>query len=135
MECILQEIESSKEAVLRQVDISDIRMTGIRAELLKNVTRLEEFTTDSEAKLTRDQLRIIFTEIVENERNQLRVLKVPGNNLSGLRPGLVAAAVEKLVRVDLEATSITDLAGEIFSKERAHSMLVWGSTLHSDVLN
>ena len=127
MECILQEIESSKEAVLRQVDFSDIRMTGIRAELLKNVTRLEEFTTDSEAKLTRDQLRIIFTEIVENERNQLRVLKVPGNNLSGLRPGLVAAAVEKLVRVDLEATSITDLAGEIFSKERAHSMLVWGS--------
>lgn len=129
MECILQEIESSKEAVLRQVDFSDIRMTGIRAELLKNVTRLEEFTTDSEAKLTRDQLRIIFTEIVENERNQLRVLKVPGNNLSGLRPGLVAAAVEKLVRVDLEATSITDLAGEIFSKERAHSMLVWGSTV------
>ena len=124
MECILQEIESSKEAVLRQVDFSDIRMTGIRAELLKNVTRLEEFTTDSEAKLTRDQLRIIFTEIVENERNQLRVLKVPGNNLSGLRPGLVAAAVEKLVRVDLEATTITDLAGEIFSKERAHSMLV-----------
>ena len=129
MECILQEIESSKEAVLRQVDFSDIRMTGIRAELLKNVTRLEEFTTDSEAKLTRDQLRIIFTEIVENERNQLRVLKVPGNNLSGLRPGLVAAAVEKLVRVDLEATSITDLAAEIFSKERAHSMLVWGSTV------
>ena len=129
MECILQEIESSKEAVIRQVDFSDIRMTGIRAELLKNVTRLEEFTTDSEAKLTRDQLRIIFTEIVENERNQLRVLKVPGNNLSGLRPGLVAAAVEKLVRVDLEATSITDLAGEIFSKERAHSMLVWGSTV------
>ena len=129
MECILQEIESSKEAVLRQVDFSDIRMTGIRAELLKNVTRLEEFTTDSEAKLTRDQLRIIFTEIVENERNQLRVLKVPGNNLSGLRPGLVAAAVEKLVRVDLEATTITDLAGEIFSKERAHSMLVWGSTV------
>ena len=127
MECILQEIESSKEAVLRQVDFSDIRMTGIRAELLKNVTRLEEFTTDSEAKLTRDQLRIIFTEIVENERNQLRVLKVPGNNLSGLRPGLVAAAVEKLVRVDLEATTITDLAGEIFSKERAHSMFVWGS--------
>ena len=129
MECILQEIESSKEAVLRQVDFSDIRMTGIRAELLKNVTRLEEFTTDSEAKLTRDQLRIIFTEIVENERNQLRVLKVPGNNLSGLRPGLVAAAVEKLVRVDLEATSITDLAGEIFSKERAHSMSVWGPTV------
>ena len=129
MECILQEIESSKEAVLRQVDFSDIRMTGIRAELLKNVTRLEEFTTDSEAKLTRDQLRIIFTEIVENERNQLRVLKVPGNNLSGLRPGLVAAAVEKLVRVDLEATAITDLAGEIFSKERAHSMLVWGCTV------
>ena len=129
MECILQEIESSKEAVLRQVDFSDIRMTGIRAELLKNVTRLEEFTTDSEAKLTRDQLRIIFTEIVENERNQLRVLKVPGNNLSGLRPGLVAAAVEKLVSVDLEATSITDLAGEIFNKERAHSMLVWGSTV------
>ena len=129
MECILQEIESSKEAVLRQVDFSDIRMTGIRAELLKNVTRLEEFTTDSEAKLTRDQLRIIFTEIVENERNQLRVLKVPGNNLSGLRPGLVAAAVEKLVSVDLEATTITDLAGEIFSKERAHSMLVWGSTV------
>ena len=129
MECILQEIESSKEAVLRQVDFSDIRMTGIRAELLKNVTRLEEFTTDSEAKLTRDQLRIIFTEIVENERNQLRVLKVPGNNLSGLRPGLVAAAVEKLVRVDLEATTITDLAGEIFSKERAHSMSVWGPTL------
>ena len=129
MECILQEIESSKEAVLRQVDFSDIRMTGIRAELLKNVTRLEEFTTDSEAKLTRDQLRIIFTEIVENERNQLRVLKVPGNNLSGLRPGLVAAAVEKLVRVDLEATTITDLAGEIFSKERAHSMSVWGPTV------
>ena len=129
MECILQEIESSKEAVLRQVDFSDIRMTGIRAELLKNVTRLEEFTTDSEAKLTRDQLRIIFTEIVENERNQLRVLKVPGNNLSGLRPGLVAAAVEKLVRVDLEATSITDLAGEIFNKERAHSMSVWGPTV------
>ena len=129
MECILQEIESSKEAVLRQVDFSDIRMTGIRAELLKNVARLEEFTTDSEAKLTRDQLRIIFTEIVENERNQLRVLKVPGNNLSGLRPGLVAAAVEKLVRVDLEATTITDLAGEIFSKERAHSMSVWGPTV------
>ena len=129
MECILQELESSEEEdfVLKRVDFSNIKLCAIRAETLKSLTRLEEFTADSEAKLTRDQLRIIFTEIVENERNQLRVLKVPGNNLSGLRPGLVAAAVEKLVRVDLEATSITDLAGEIFSKQRAHSMLVWGS--------
>ena len=119
MECILQEIESSKEAVLRQVDFSDIRMTGIRAELLKNVTRLEEFTTNYEAKLTSVQLRTIFTEIVERrEENKLEVLGVSGNKLSELRPHLVAAAMEKLVTIDVEATHISELAKEIFKKER-----------------
>ena len=56
-------------------------------------------------------------------------LKVPGNKLSGLKPHLVAAAVEKLVTVDLEATHISDtnLAVEIFRKEGAHLMFVWGS--------
>ena len=50
------------------------------------------------------------------------MLKLPQNNLSELRSQrhLVAAAVEKLVTVDLEATHITGLAEEIFRKERAH---------------
>ena len=129
MECILQEIEASKEAlILRRVDFSYITMTGIRAELLKYVTRLEEFTTNSVAKLSPVQLSTIFTEIVEREENQLRVLAVPGNRLSGLRPQLVAAAVEKLVTIDLEATHITDtdLAVEILRKERAHLIFVIG---------
>ena len=76
MECILQEIEASNEAlILRRVDLSNIRMRGIRADLLKNVTRLQEFTTNSEARLSTVQLRTIFTEIVVREDNQLRVLK------------------------------------------------------------
>ena len=61
MECILQELESSEEAVvLRKVDFSDIRMVGIRAETLKSLTRLMEFSTNSKAKLTSVQLRKVF---------------------------------------------------------------------------
>ena len=129
MEFILQEIEASEEGlILRRVDLSNITMREIRADLLKYVTRLQEFTTNSEARLSTDQLRTIFTEIVEREDIQLRVLKVPGNKLVGLKPHLVAAAVEKLVSLDLEATHITDtnLALEIFRKERAHLMFIWG---------
>ena len=63
MECILQELESSEEAVvLRKVDFSDIRMVGIHAETLKSLTRLIEFSTNSKAKLTSVQLRKVFIE-------------------------------------------------------------------------
>ena len=64
-------------------------------------------------------LRTILTEIVERkEGNKLEVLKIPGNPLSDLSPHLVAAALEKLVTIDVAATSIDDQAGEIFRKER-----------------
>ena len=120
MECILQEIESSKEAVvLKRFDFSYIKMTEIRAETLKSLSRLEEFSTNYKAKLTSAQLRTIFTEIIERkEENKLKVLRLPGNRLSELRPHLVAAAMEKLVTIDVEATHISDLAREIFRKER-----------------
>ena len=120
MECILQEIESSKEAVvLKRFDFSDITMTGIRAETLKSISRLEEFSTNYKAKLSTGQLRTIFTEIVERkEENKLKVLRVSGNRLSELRPHLVAAVMETLVTIEVEATHISDLAEEIFRKER-----------------
>ena len=120
MECILQEIGSSKEAVvLKRFDFSNITMTGICPETLKSLCSLEEFTTNYEAKLTSVQLRTIFTEILERkEENKLQVLGVSGNPLSELRPHLVAAAMEKLVTIDVEATHISDLAEEIFKKER-----------------
>ena len=77
MESILQELESNEEAVvLKRVDFSDIRMTEIRAETLKSLSKLVEFSTNSKAKLTSLQLRTIFTEIVERqEGNKLEVLK------------------------------------------------------------
>ena len=120
MECILREIESSEEAVvLKRFDFSNMRMTGIHPDTLKALSRLEEFTTNYEAKLTSVQLRTIFTEIVERrEENKLEVLGVSGNKLSELRPHLVAAAMEKLVTIDVEATHISELAKEIFKKER-----------------
>ena len=123
MECILQELESSEEEIiLKRVDFSNIRLCGLRAETLKSLTRLEEFTANSEAKLTGHQLRTIFTEIVEGrEEINLKVLKIPGNPLVtdtwSLSSGLVAAAVERLVTIDVEATHISDLAEEIFKKE------------------
>ena len=75
MECILQELESSEEEIiLKRVDFSNIKLCAIRAETLKSLTRLEEFTTNFEAKLTRNQLTTIFTEIVERgEENKLNV--------------------------------------------------------------
>ena len=120
MECILREIESSEEAVvLKRFDFSNMRMTGIHPDTLKALSRLEEFITNYEAKLTSVQLRTIFTEIVERrEENKLEVLGVSGNKLSELRPHLVAAAMEKLVTIDVEATHISELAKEIFKKER-----------------
>ena len=95
----------SEESTMIELDISDNDLSGVDPELLaKAVNNLTTLYIEN-TNLTLQQTEAILTAV--SEGSKMIKLNIVENNMSGVDPGLLAKAVNKLETLDIELTQLT----------------------------
>ena len=94
-----------EESKLKKLDVSNNDLSsvepGLMAKLVQNLEYIDLITTG----LTNQQTDSIFRAI--NETSKLKFLSIRNNNLSSVKPEILAAAMAKLEEVDINGSDLT----------------------------
>lgn len=117
---VMNNIASCQDLYLEVLDISGLDLSSVSpASLAQTVVRLKQLVCSSVGRLSPDQTKALFCQLVESEDEDLRLemLVLEDNDLSAVPAELMSSGIVRLKKVSLTGASLEPGSLEaIFSK-------------------